>query len=101
MVGGTVSIVQRAREGEIQIQVVGEGCERYDRLAVNVPDNEETRRIQPGDSMWWQSDSCYWTPRANRAGLGRSGIDYDLRIKRIGYSYRPTPEDANNRKEAP
>lgn len=41
-----------------------------------------------GDSFWWQEGSCYWTPQANRnLPNGRCGIDYDIRLKKIGYSH--------------
>lgn len=44
--------------------------------------------LKIGDSFWWQSGSCYWTPQANRTKPnGRDGIDYDIRLKKIGYSH--------------
>jgi hypothetical protein len=44
--------------------------------------------MQIGDSLWWQGGICYWTPKANRTmDGGRDGGDYDIRLKKIGYSH--------------
>lgn len=38
----------------------------------------ERVEIGIGDSLWWQSGSCYWTPKANRGRDGnKCGVDFD------------------------
>ncbi len=77
--------------------------ERDERLtghcAIFVERNSNSEQIKPGDSVWWQSGSAMWTPYAN-CGLNRSkdaphqrgGVDYDIRIPRIGFSGVSRPE---------
>lgn len=44
--------------------------------------------IRVGDSFWWQAGICYWTPEVNRIKPdGRGGVDYDIRLTKIGYSH--------------
>lgn len=44
--------------------------------------------IAIGDSFWWQSGHCYWTPKENREkGGGRGGVDYDIKLTKLGYSH--------------
>lgn len=44
--------------------------------------------IQVGDSFWWQGGYCYWTPKEERAKPGgRGGVDYDIKLKKLGYSH--------------
>lgn len=47
-------------------------------------------QIQVGDSIWWQSGKCMWTPKANRkpAGSGQKcGKDFDIMLPKVGYSH--------------
>lgn len=89
MIGGDVSIV--TDKGDVvEVQVVGRGCERYDRLAVKVKKEGRWREIRPGDSIWWQSSWVFWTPRGGHLpDNARCGRDYDIKIARAGYSYKP------------
>lgn len=64
-----------------------------DKCAIYVERNENSLKIKPGDSFWWQSGSAMWTPFENKGKAGnKSHIDYDIRIPRIGFSgvSRPT-----------
>lgn len=47
-------------------------------VAIYVQDVETPTPIAPGDSLWWQGTTAYWTP------LTRQVVDYPL--PRIGYS---------------
>ena len=38
--------------------------------------------LAPGDSLWWQSDSAYWTPYTRGKFDGRE----DVKLKKIGFS---------------
>lgn len=49
-------------------------------------DNQEKVTINLGDSLWWQSGKCYWTPRAIKTRI-KSGKDYDIPMVKIGYSH--------------
>lgn len=68
---------------------------RIQTCAVYVERNENSERIQIGDSLWWQCGFCMWTPQANRLEVcnhehhyscQRCGVDYDIKIPKIGYS---------------
>ena len=41
--------------------------------------------IRPGDALWWQSGTCYWTPR------GREDKRVEVRLKKMSSSgvFRP------------
>ena len=65
------------------------------QCAIYVEKTAKSRCIQNGDSIWWQGGFAMWTPYFNRGNdpdkpgyvEGRkSGKDYDIRIKRIGFS---------------
>lgn len=63
------------------------------KCAVYCERNENSEAIRPGDSFWWQCGYCMWTPylhtKAKRGSKG--GLDYDIRIPKIGYSGVPKP----------
>jgi len=44
--------------------------------------------IAPGDSLWWQAGTCYWTPIDRPDGV------FDIPLRKIGNSgvNRPTQE---------
>jgi hypothetical protein len=101
MVGGIVIGISR-KDGQSHVHVAdcphypkhgrGDECPRPDTCCVYT---DETRQrdgvkveIGIGDSLWWQSGSCMWTPKENRAKAdARGGIDYDIRLTKIGYSH--------------
>lgn len=64
--------------------------------AVLVEQNAQSIQIKPGDSLWWQGRSAYWTPQTytgKRCG-GRAdglGTAWDIKIPKIGYSGVPHP----------
>ncbi len=44
--------------------------------------------INPGDSFWWQSGLCMWTPNENRGKPDlKCGVDFDIQLTKIGYSH--------------
>lgn len=92
MVGGKVSIVTEL-DDSVEVNCIGTGCERYDRCCVRVSKDSRWREIKPGDSFWWQSRDTYWTPRdalrPSEDSRARAGVDYDIKLARVGYSYRP------------
>jgi hypothetical protein len=48
----------------------------------------EGHNIQPGDSLWWQSGTAYWTPQNRPYGVS------DVPLRKIGYSGVNRPERA-------
>lgn len=67
-----------------------EGCPRPDSCCVYVEERSHGQRVEIliGDSFWWQGGFCYWTPRENKRQIGgRCGIDFDIKLKKIGYSH--------------
>lgn len=101
MVGGVVIGISKQNE-KTHVHVAdcphypqhgrGDECPRPDTLcvytdAIKVRDDTPVE-IQIGDSFWWQSGYCYWTPKANRNKPGnRSGVDYDIKLTKLGYSH--------------
>lgn len=97
MVGGIVIEVSEVK-GEPDILYVD--CAdrttrrgKPDTCAICVQKNATSERIQIGDSLWWQGGWAMWTPKENRLTEERStraghkcGVDYDIRIPRVGYS---------------
>ena len=62
--------------------------DKNDTCAVMVEKDANSERIQIGDALWWQSGWCMWTPQALRKkqkGM-KCGKDFDIKIKKIGYS---------------
>lgn len=69
------------------------------KCAIYVERTEVSERIRVGDQLWWQGRNALWTPQEVRlsgerdggcsncgvCGL-RCGVDYDVRIPRVGYS---------------
>jgi len=93
MVGGIV-IETVTLKDRIWVNCVDEAENRNGKCAIYVKRNPESERIKPGDGVWWQGGSAMWNPygrtKQSSAG-GKSGIDYDIRIPRIGFSgvFRP------------
>lgn len=99
MVGGIVIGVSR-QVGKTHVHVAdcphypkhprGE-CHRPDTCCMYTDEKDATGtpvQVQVGDSFWWQSGSCYWTPAANRGRPGnRCDIDFDIRLAKLGYSH--------------
>jgi hypothetical protein len=69
----------------------GDECPRPDTGCVCTDGKRSDGSDAPlavGDSFWWQSGSCYWTPAANRSKPdGKDGVDYDIRLRKIVYSH--------------
>jgi hypothetical protein len=86
MVGGVV-IETLATAERVWVNV--EDRTYGDRCAIYVERTAAAERIRPGDSLWWQGRDALWTPQENREMDPRyaaGGVDYDIRIPRIGYS---------------
>jgi len=94
MVGGKVIGMARGREDTlIHVQ---------DNYPPNIPDTcslrvmerrkdtGESVTIQIGDSIWWQCGEVMWTTAGTRTPWlygGKSGIAYDIRLPKVGYSH--------------
>jgi len=59
----------------------------HHECAIYVEKTNKSRSISEGDIIWWQAGWAMWTPAFNRGEYGsRCGKDFDIRLKRIGYS---------------
>ena len=101
MVGGVVIGVTR-RGDKTHVHVAdcphypkhgrGDECPRPDTCCVYTDERRISDgapvAIQVGDSIWWQSGRCYWTPRVNLGRPGnKCGVDYDIAMQKLGYSH--------------
>lgn len=77
-----------------------------DTCAIRVKRTEQSEKIEPGDSLWWQGHRAMWTPcdffknleycehREHENCLAKSGVDYDIQFERVGYSGVSRPASA-------
>lgn len=82
MVGGTVienQVSTCAETGRIRRRI---WCvdRRYNDECAVFADAEEAEDVQPGDRIWWQGGSIYWT---------RDGAFVEREIRKIGFSFDP------------
>jgi len=68
-------------------------CEEHnssDQCAIYVERNPKSECIESGDSIWWQAGQAMWTPysvrKAGWKSKPRQGKDFDIKIRKIGYS---------------
>lgn len=86
MVGGIVTETVWLAD-RIWIGCVDADENRHGKCAIYVERNQQSEKIKPGDSVWWQGGFAMWTPLDNKGKTGnKSGVDYDIRIPRIGSS---------------
>jgi len=100
MVGGVVVGVQRGPKGT-HVHVADcphypkhprGNCLRPDECSVYTDERRiedgKPVEINVGDSFWWQSGRCMWTPEANRNRPGNvCGRDFDIQLTKLGYSH--------------
>lgn len=90
MIGGTVIKVIVLPD---RVWINCEEDSSQSQCAIYVERNSKSELISPGDSVWWQGLDAMWTPFKMRGSInGADGIDYDIRIKRIGYSGVKQPQ---------
>lgn len=84
MIGGTVcEIIDLPEKGMVWINV----RDRRDECAIYVKRDARALSVAEGDSLWWQSGWGLWTPAGMpKAAPKKSGVDYDIRLERIGFS---------------
>lgn len=85
MIGGKVIEVCNVpnRPDVLFVNVADRPYSKIETCGVLAENNETSRKIQIGDSLWWQCGFCYWTPQGTRGE--KKGIDYDIAIpKRSG-----------------
>lgn len=94
MVGGTVieccEVPNRPGVLFIDCADFPKGRRTPDTCGIIVELNEISSRIQIGDFCWWQSRCALWTPWemvvSGKRLSAKCGIDFDIKIKRIGPS---------------
>lgn len=88
MIGGTV--IETVDAGD-RIWI---NCrEETSECAIYVERDAKARTVAEGDTVWWQGKEAMWTPKDFHPN-GRSGIDFDIRLKRIGCSGAQRPANA-------
>lgn len=86
MVGGIVIEVVTILDDKVYINCRDKQYKQS--CGIYVEKNENSEKVEIGDTVWWQSGYAMWTP-ANHKNVcvgGRSGIDYDIKIPKIGFS---------------
>lgn len=79
-VGGKVTeVIIKEKSVYVDTDDNGDAC------AIYMEKNESSERIRPGDIVWWQSGSAYWTTADRKTVVERD-------IPRIGYSGVPRPK---------
>jgi len=75
MIGGKVIEICNVpnRPDVLFVNVADRPYSKIETCGVLVENNETSRKIQIGDSLWWQCGYCYWTPCGPR---GESGVDF-------------------------
>lgn len=91
MVGGKVIEVSecRSRPDVIFVDCADRPHGRIETCAILVEKNVDSQKIQIGDSVWWQGQFAMWTPQRNRQREEKDmkcGIDFDIKIPRVGFS---------------
>lgn len=89
MVGGIVLEVcnHPTERNKIYVNCGDRPYSKVQECALYVENSKISQQIEIGDSLWWQGGVAYWTPQNNRGKSGlRCGIDFDIQIRRIGYS---------------
>jgi hypothetical protein len=87
MIGGKVIEVCNVpgRPDVLFVNVADRPYKKLETCGVLVENNETSRKIEIGDSLWWQCGICYWTRQDKKGHSGKSGVDYDIAIpKRSG-----------------
>lgn len=84
MIGGTVIGVIRGLENTLlNVQDKGDQCSV--RCVERRNDNGKPVAVAIGDSVWWQAGDVMWTPASS--ARGECGIDFDIHIRKVGYSH--------------
>jgi hypothetical protein len=77
-VGGVIVDVVPVADDKWWINTLAPGSDTRGGHAVAVYCDPRPERPEPGDSLWWQGGTCYWTP-ADRSRA-------DVPLKKIGFS---------------
>lgn len=94
MVGGYVIETVLKNNGKVWVNCKSK--HDYDQTcAIYVPDSEKARSISPGDTIWWQGPSVYWTPKETYDPDGPNTGPGDIELERASFSgvSRPSEED--------
>lgn len=79
--------------------------DRNDTCAIYVRKTAKARAVSEGDTVWWQGGWALWTPACNKKktcnhthhySCSRAGVDYDIKLERIGFSGVSRPDTPND-----
>jgi hypothetical protein len=85
MVGGKIRAVLKINENKLWLNV--QDTTYKDECGVYVDPVGET--LRPGDRVWWQGSTCYWTPASEErvevklTKVGGSGISVDQALEAL------------------
>lgn len=92
MIGGTViETIILPRKVWINCREPESNCE----CAIYVRLNEDSRKVRPGDTVWWQGAYAMWTSHRSLGGLMQdehSRVGVDRCFMRLGCSGVPRPQ---------
>jgi len=88
MIGGIVSAVVEFND-EVRV-FVKENEAQEEPYALRLVRNADSVRIKPGDQIWWQLDSAYWTADEDASWLDEfSGRDVRIPRRRLSWEGEP------------
>lgn len=85
-VGGTVVDIVKVAPDKWWIDTIDRSDLMHGGRTCAVYCDPQGEHIEVGDALWWQSGSCYWTPRVHPDGRS------DVKLPKIGFSGVPHPE---------
>lgn len=92
MIGGRVIEVAEVpdRPDVLFIDVADRPYSAVETCAIYVERNAQSLQIEVGDAVWWHGRLAMWTPQSNIGyhlhDDAQQGVDFDIKIPRIGYS---------------
>lgn len=96
MIGGTV--IETVIAGD-KVWINCEEKQSTRTCAIYVRRTAKSEKVRPADTIWWQGSYAMWTPYENakkhKSVPQRCGIDYDIKLERIGYSGASKPQSRN------
>jgi hypothetical protein len=89
MVGGKVIGIVRRPDGTTLVNV--RERKGQNRCGVIVTerkmDTDEPVNISLGDTIWWQGEFAFWTPKGSPQYPHQQGHKWDVCLRRHGYSF--------------
>lgn len=86
MVGGVVIETLKTSDGTVWMNI--KDNHSSSQSAIHVKADAKARSVSPGDSMWWQGESAFWSPNAHQG----AGLKYpEILLCKVGNSGASRP----------